>query len=293
MQTRALKTLARVANVGSFAVAAEQLNMTLSAVSMQMKMLERELGVVLFDRTFRPPKLTPMGRTVLRHARDLLAVEEALFDICRPGDQLTGRFRIGFVSMASVRLLPDFLINARQQAPNAQFDLETGLSRSLEARVVDGQLDAAVITTSGETEPQLRYDTLREEALIFAVPRRAKARTAGALIEELPFLHFMPTSGIGKLIAAHVSEFDPERRRSTLVLDNVEAIMECVKRGIGFTLLPQPDVDRYRDDSVALIVPKTFTITRRLVLATLAGGTRTGHADLLVRLFSPPAGQSR
>lgn len=76
MQTRSLKSLVQISQVGSFAKAAEQLNMTLSALSMQIKSLELELGVNLFDRSVRPPRLTPIGRSILDEAIPLLRSEE-------------------------------------------------------------------------------------------------------------------------------------------------------------------------------------------------------------------------
>ena len=62
MQTLPLKTLLKIKQVQSFAMTAEHLNMTLSAVSMQMKTLEQQLGVSLFDRQFRPPQTDSNGR---------------------------------------------------------------------------------------------------------------------------------------------------------------------------------------------------------------------------------------
>ena len=135
MQTRSLRTLSEIAKVGSFATAAGNLNMTLSALSMQMKSLEAELGVELFDRTFRPPKLTPMGRSICDHAADVLAAEDVLRVACNPVDELAGQYRLGFVMTASVRLLPGFLIAARERARRANLRVVTGLSETLEAQM--------------------------------------------------------------------------------------------------------------------------------------------------------------
>jgi DNA-binding transcriptional LysR family regulator len=146
MQTRSLKTLTHIAKVGSFAKAAEHLNMTLSALSMQMKSLENELGVTLFDRSVRPPRMTPIGRAIVAEAIPMLACEDKLIEICKPGTALVGKFRLGFVTSAAVRLLPDFIELANENAPQATFDFETGLSKDLQSKVMNGLLDAAVVT---------------------------------------------------------------------------------------------------------------------------------------------------
>ncbi len=284
MQTRSLTSLVEISKVGSFAEAASRLNMTLSALSMQMKTLERELGVALFDRAFRPPRLTPVGRSVCQHAVRVLSAQDLLEAACRPDDRLLGCYRIGFVSTASVRLLPGFLANARRQAPRAMFEIVSGLSEVLEEQVCAGRLDAAVVSASPAGRPGLEYDLLCEEPLVYAVPETVSTLPLQAVAERLPFLQFTPSSGVGKLISdfAASSGLQPEQR---IVLDSVEAIMECVKNGLGFTFLPRPDIERYSNAEVAVITPETNACSRQLVLVTAAGRGQDGHPSLIRTLF--------
>lgn len=285
MQTRSLRTLVRVSKVGSFAKAAEQLNMTLSALSMQMKALETELGVDLFDRTVRPPRLTPIGRTIVEAATPLLQREDKLLDLCRPTDTLVGHFRIGFVTSAAVRLLPDFLRNAKRDAPQATFAFETGLSKVLQDKVVNGQLDAALVTDAEGVPDALSELVLREEPFVFAAHETLLVDGLTGLLSEQPFFHFMPNTGIGKLIAGEMLKHDRPKESETIVLDNLEAIMECVSAGLGFTLLPAPDVVRYRSAEVKSIqLPKASA--RKLVLATVRDGALAGREAALAALFS-------
>lgn len=284
MQTRALKTLLEIDRAGSFAAAAARLNMTLSAVSMQMKTLEGELGVTLFDRAFRPPKLTPMGATICAHAARVMGAEADLMAACRPTDRLSGSFRIGFVATASVRLLPGFLTCAKTHAPDARFDIETGLSEQLENGVLSGRLDAAVLTASQAAPPDLTYHTLREEPLVYVAPATHAHLTPAELFDTLPFFHFLAQSGIGKLIASHVA--GPKRRaRNSIFLDNVEAIMECVDHGLGFTLLPEPDIRRHVGDRARIVDSRQPRISRRLVLATATKADGTAQAGQIAELF--------
>ena len=285
MQTRSLRTLVRVSKVGSFAKAAEQLNMTLSALSMQMKALETELGVDLFDRTVRPPRLTPIGRTIVEAATPLLQREDKLLDLCRPADTLVGHFRIGFVTSAAVRLLPDFLKSAKREAPLATFEFETGLSKVLQEKVLNGQLDAALVTDAEGVPDALSELVLREEPFVFAAHETLLEDGLTGLLIEQPFFHFMPNTGIGKLIAGEMLKHDRPKESETIVLDNLEAIMECVSAGLGFTLLPAPDVVRYRSTEVKSIrLPKASA--RKLVLATVRDGALAGREAALAALFS-------
>ncbi len=271
MQTRSLRTLIQIARDGSFAAAAKQLNMTLSAVSMQMKTLEAQLDVQLFDRKHRPPQLTPIGRVICGHAQTLLTAEAALRAACHhasdSSDPLSGRFRIGFVATASIRLLPDFLARAQSDAPRAQFDIETGTSAQLEGRVSAGQLDAAVVTASTTPPKGLTYTALHQERMVLASPISAPEGGLGDLFRALPFYHFQAGSGIGKLIATFVAPHMHAESR-VIYLDSVEAIMECVNRGLGFTLLPEPDVRRALISNTRIHPPAGPVVSRTIALAT-------------------------
>lgn len=285
MQTRHLKTLVQIAQVGSFATAANQLNMTLSTLSMQMKTLEEELQVSMFDRSHRPPKLTPIGRKIAEKAQIVLNAENALLESSHETKGLAGNYRIGFVATASVRLLPLFLKNAKIKAPKANFDLETALSEKLEERVLAGQLDAAILTASKQSEAGLKYDVLREETLFYALPSKTSKLSIEDTAVELPFLQFNPSSGIGKLIANHVRKLTSKSNPQPIVLDSVEAIMECVNEGLGFTLLAEPDIRRYANETVTIVPTSGKTLSRKLVLAT--ADKEGGHhmTENLVTLF--------
>ncbi|MFK5980408.1 MAG: LysR family transcriptional regulator [Rhizobiaceae bacterium] len=285
MQTRALKTLTKIAQIGSFIQTADHLHMTLSAVSMQMKSLETELGIILFDRSFRPPQLTPIGRTIASHASTLLVTEEKLVGVCNPGNHMVGQFRIGFVTTASVRLLPDFLKTAAKLAPKAKFSLETGLSEMLEAKVLSGQLDAAIVTASNSIDSNLQYEVLYDEPLVFAIPIEKKSLSFDALVADTTFLQFMPSTGIGKLIATQILEIRAGRQDPTITLNNVETIVECVKKGIGFTMLPRPDIERYADASIHIMCPKRISLSRKLVLTTARGSVANQHVAKLKLLL--------
>lgn len=283
MNLRSLKTLVEIAEQGSFIRAAESLNMTLSTVSMQMKVLEDELSVQLFDRSFRPPKLTPMGRKAAREAIDVLKSSDRIFDVCRPSDELTGDFRIGFVLTSSIRLLPRFLAKAREQVPSATFHVETGLSDDLASRLVSGTLDAAIVT-GGNLPRSIATITLTREEMVYCLPPKAKGWEIERCMQEMPFIHFMPQTGIGRLIAQHLDDegFIP---KSVIVLDSVEAVAECVRAGVGFSILPEPDIRRSAGESVSLRSLREKPVMRELVLAYQKRGALADKADGVASLF--------
>ena len=285
MNLRALRTLAALQENGSFIAAAARLHLTASAVSMQMKMLERELGVALFDRSFRPPLITPMGRLIAGKAQIILRANDDLLDACRSGNVLSGEFRMGFVPTSSVRLLPDFLARAREWHPAAHFQIETGLSEALIRMVSTGALDAAIVTQTDDIPGNIHIQTVAEEELVFCLPPWCANYSIDECMTKLTFIHFMPMSGIGRLIAQYMSRaaWHPS---NSIVLDSVEAVAECVMKGIGFSILPEPDIRRhFREDKILLRALSPEPLTRLLVLASISGGRMQMYIDALIKLF--------
>ena len=283
MQIRTLKTLRKISQVQSFAVAAQELNMTVSAVSMQMKNLERQLNVVLFDRNFRPPLLTPLGRQIMRNVETIVREEGRLHSMCAAKGTLAGDFELGLITTANVRLLPGLLQSVARHTSSANFRFSTGLSRELTDKVASGRLDAAIVTMTGK-EDNLQFDTLLTDQLVYGIPNDVWSNSMH--IEELriPFLHFSPQSGVGEVIADTVREISIQAQEC-IVMDNVEAIVECVKRGIGYTLLPQPDLLRYIDNSVAMVSP-AMPATRKIVLVTRNDSISDAYRVVLVDLLT-------
>jgi DNA-binding transcriptional LysR family regulator len=287
MQTRALKNLVKISQVESFLQASDQLNMTLPALSMQMKALETELDVALFDRSVRPPRLTAIGRLVVEKARGIISQENELLELCATKDALVGKFRIGFVTSASARLLPDFLVNSQQNLPRADFKFETGLSLALQEKVRAGKLDAAVVT-DGDADPQgMAQLVLHNEPFVFAAHTSIATKGFDNIVAKQTFFHFMPQTGIGKLIAKTMSGIERPFRSKTVMLDNIEAIMGCVKNGLGYTLLPASDVQRYTNDEVVEFSAPD-KVYRSLILVTRSENILTNRLSLLGAQFGKP-----
>ncbi len=284
MNLRGLRTLVEIDRVGAFATAAEQLGLTLSAVSAQMKTLERELGVALFDRAHRPPAMTPAARAAAVHAQRIIAEVDAIRAIGAERSGLTGVFRVGFVPTASVRLMPDFLARAAEHHPKARFQVESGLSTEMLAKLASARLDAAVITETPETPPEITVRTLFTETFALAAPERAAGWELARCAEELPFVRFTPSSGIGLLVERHLRSVLCSVRE-TIMLDSVEAVMGCVNAGVGFAVLPEPDARRYA--ARAVVSPLTDPpLARRIGLAVHGPGPAAQHAEALAGLFS-------
>ncbi len=288
MNLRSLETLVRISELGSFAKVAENYNMTISTVSMQMKALEEELQVSLFDRAYRPPKLTPMGRVIAVEAIGVLKASKKLYEKCRPERGLAGEFHIGFVLTSSIRLLPSFLEKTARKAPNAQFRVETGLSDELASKVASGQLDAAIVTGGNLPQAIAEYP-LQEEEMLYCLPKRARNWAIEKAMAEMPFIHFLPQTGIGRLIEQYLKQ-QSLKPANVITLDSVEAVCECVRKGVGFSILPGPDVLRNKkvENKDAEIITRSLLkkpFMRSLVLAYLKNGVLSEKIEIVADML--------
>lgn len=281
MSVRALRTLVTILEVGSFQRAADQLHLTLSAVSMQMRQLEAEFGVALFDRAFRPPRLTGTGMTLAETAREIVDRYDDLTAIALMGQgrdvPLIGKVALGVTSTVGVRLLPRILLRLGVDQPHARITVDTGLSDHLVMKVAAGQLDAAIVTNTPDTTKRVVVDALCEEPLILIVSKSAltsedlyqkdRETAAISLIMRHPYIRFQPNTGIGSIVEQYFERLSLSPQVG-LTLDGVEAIVECVALGLGITVLPEPDVRRYGNDRVACFQLPGPPLTRQIALIT-------------------------
>lgn len=141
-----LRTLATVLETGSFALAAQHLGYTASAVSQQMATLERGTRLTLFEREARSIRPTPSAAFLAARGQEVLAVLGALQDDLRGlADGVVGTVRLGSFPTASEQLLPGALAALAARHPTVDVALDEGEPAELIPRLQDGDLDVAVV----------------------------------------------------------------------------------------------------------------------------------------------------
>ncbi len=144
-----LRTFIAIADSGNFSLAAEQVNRTQSAVSMQIKRLEELIDKPLFNRDSRKLKLTADGLTLLSYARRILKLnEEAVSLLKRP--ELCGWVRIGLPDDYATRFLPEILAGFSRNYPRVQVEVSCEPSEQLVKRMQRQELDLAMTTSPTE-----------------------------------------------------------------------------------------------------------------------------------------------
>jgi DNA-binding transcriptional LysR family regulator len=251
MSLRALRTLVAVARHQTFARAGEAIGLTQSAVSLQIKTLESEFNVQLFDRTRRQPALTEAGRILLAQAEQLLALYDRIPDALSDEQRLVGRLRVGAIQTALSGPLPDALLAMRRAHPSLRIHVSAGMSIELAHRVAAGELDAAVTTQPVRPYPAgLTWTTLYEDRFWLLAPLQYATHDARALLDALPFIRFDAQAWAGRMISAELRRLGV-RVREEMVLDSAETIVRVVASGLGAAIVALPDATLARLPPVA------------------------------------------
>ena len=170
MNTRDLEYLVAVADELHFGRAAERCHVSQSALSGQLRKLEDQLGVMVFERTRRHVRLTESGEGIVAQAREILRQVETLKTIAAAKrDPFAGVCSLGMPMTIGPFLTPLLLPAVRQYLPDLQLDLVEDFTDHLEEELADGTLDMAILATS-PTHRNLSEIILYDEPFWVALP---------------------------------------------------------------------------------------------------------------------------
>jgi DNA-binding transcriptional LysR family regulator len=259
VELRHLRYFVAVAEELHFRRAAERLYVAQPAVSEQIRKLEAELGVRLFDRTNRNVALTNPGKALLGEARRVLhQAELARLAARNAGDDATLRLRIGYVSDS----LPSNVLRAVQQVangtPNVEVSLETGSALGLIDSLRDQWLDAVVAGLPAPTKG-LRVTTLGDQRVVAALPvMDARAVHSELTLERLApdRLVVLPRDANPAFYDAVVSLCRQAGLPTTLVEvaePRVDAVLMAVATSGAAAILPASVTERYSTPGVRLV----------------------------------------
>ena len=251
LELKHLIALDAVATEGTFGKAANRLGYTQSAVSQQIATLERLVGSQLFDRPGgpRPVALTPLGKLVLGHARDIIARVEATGEaVERFVAGTVGRIDIGTFQSVSNVLLPAMVRQLRGEYTAVDIRLFEEEDNDAGAQgVVAGDLDLAF--TIGHRDGELDSMLLLDDPFVLVAPRGElpDGPFPTARLDDLPLVGYPPSS----------CQIDIENGLRTVganptfvfrTFDN-GAQMAMVRAGMGWAVMPLLAVDT-RDDEL-------------------------------------------
>jgi len=281
---RTLQTFLAAARLGSFAAAGQEVGLTAAAVGLQVRALEDELGVVLFDRSARAVVLNPEGRQRVPAVKDLVERWHQLQ--ARPeGDELGGTVVMGALVSALMGAFADALWTLKRRHPSLEVTLLAGQSADFMARVERGELDAAVVTQPPARLPaSLAWTPLYSEPMVLIVPTRPHFVLPAPplqMLAQCPFMRFDRRTWTGHLVDEALAQC-----RATVVegleLNSVEAIVELVRQGFGIAIVPKLANLRWSRDKALRVVPlPRVTVQRRVGLLERRGHGRERFTQAL------------
>jgi len=239
LQVAHLRTLQAIARHGSFSRAAQALHLTQPAVSMQVRHLERALGLPLLERVGKRAFPTRAGELLLAHAdRALRELEAGVERVQALRGVVAGRVQLGTSASISIYLLPPALRRFRVRYPETEVVVVTGNAAEITRAIVSNTLDIGIVSLPVRDRELIVTPFFRDELLAIAPPeaawRRARALDAPALAAH-PLILFEAGATLRRVIDGwfHRAGVAP---RSPMELGNTEAIKKLVEAGLGLSV---------------------------------------------------------
>ncbi|MBU2966146.1 LysR family transcriptional regulator [Amphritea sp. 2_MG-2023] len=170
MNSKQLLYFLKTAELCSIAAAARELEIAQPSISLQLENLEHELGTSLFDRDYRGVRLTESGQLFKAHAESIMRqVDQAKLDIRQSEQEPAGRLVLGMTQPIGNVVSVPLLKLVEQRYPKIELDLFAGLSYSLSAQLLNGEIDLAISSPDGSDMKQLTQEHLFRENLYLAM----------------------------------------------------------------------------------------------------------------------------
>jgi LysR family hydrogen peroxide-inducible transcriptional activator len=244
MNLRDIKYILAVAETRHFGKAAERCFVSQPTLSGQIKKLEDQLGVVIFERTNRSVEVTPIGTEILNHARLLVEQADAIEQVARAHqDPLAGPLRVGAIPTLSPYLMPLVLVPLKRRCPQLKLVLFEETTDALLRRLDQHELDAALLATP-TSNPDLTSIPLFDEPFWLAHPRKHPLYDKDDITQDdLESIDLLLLSE-GHCLSHQVMEVCKlaDRPRTGEMADlraaSLETLLQLVGAGFGCTLVP-------------------------------------------------------
>jgi len=281
MNLRDLKYIIAVAETRHFGKAAERCFVSQPTLSGQIRKLEDELGVAIFERTNRSVEITPVGEEIVTHARQMMEQADAIVQLAQARhDPLAGPLRIGAIPTLSPYLMPLILEPLKKQLPQIKLVLSEELTDTLLKRLRNHEIDAALLATP-QNDADLEVMPLFDEPFWVAYPRKhdfyAKDRIGLRDLRNQNLLllaegHCLADQAMD---VCRIKERQTRGELADLRAASLETLIQLVGAGYGITLVP------------ALALRASWMSGSGVVAQALAMGDASRRVSLVFRRSFP------
>lgn len=238
-----LRYVVAVADHLHFGRAAEACFVSQPTLSTQIRKLERELGVELFERHPRQVIVTEAGKRVVEHARAAVAEADAIREVARQShDPEAATIRLGVFPTLAPYLLPHVVPALHRTYPRLELLLVEDKTEAVLQRLADGTLDAGVLALPIDAE-HLHQEPLFDEDFVLAVPSDHPLAGSGRPIDLASLageeLLLLEEGHCLRAQALSVCRLNGASERSGFRATSLETLRQMVAAGVGITLLPE------------------------------------------------------
>lgn len=244
MNLRDLNYIIAVAETRHFGKAAERCFVSQPTLSGQIKKLEDELGVAIFERTNRSVEITPVGQSILEHARLMMEQADVITQLAQAyKDPFAGSLRVGAIPTLSPYLMPLILIPLKKQYPQMKLVLSEEMTDILLKRLHNHEIDAALLATPVDEE-EFNVLPLFDEPFWIAYPSKHpfynKDKISRKDLDNADLLLLSEGHCLAKqtMDICHLKERKEQGEMADLRASSLETLLQLVGAGFGTTLVP-------------------------------------------------------
>ncbi|MGD9367954.1 MAG: LysR family transcriptional regulator [Desulfobacteraceae bacterium] len=241
MELRQLKTFVTVARLLSFNRAAETLNYAQSTVSSQIKLLEEEFGLPLFDRLGKRILLTEAGHMLLQYSQRMLNIEKETLTKVSGWEEPHGSISIRMPQSIGTYYLPSILSKFQASFPKVGFDISTCAYDVLLYELRSGIIDVAFLLADSIPFSELKTELLGVEPLVVvSSTNHPLAKKNNLHIRNLAdYSIFLPKHDCSyKMIFEQILTEEKIDPVTFIELNSLEAIKQCILQGLGVAMIP-------------------------------------------------------
>jgi len=267
MELRHLLYFKTVAEVLHFTKAAELLHISQPPLTRQIKELERELGVVLFQRSNKRVVLTEAGTYFLTECEALIRqLERSKQFVKQIHDSLSGEFRIGYISSTSLAMLAEVLQELRRRYPLLKARLyELSTIKQIQA-LEEGRLDVGILRAPIASF-KLQVHTLWQDQFALVCPESQPLLPSADALKGQAFISYnssyAPHYHMQFIACCHRLGFEPT---VTHECNNMYSILSLVENGLGIALVPASVTKHYPNLKLIFTMLDQIPVSTEIVL---------------------------
>lgn len=246
MDTKNLLTLKTIVRTGSFQSAAEELGYTPSTITFQIRQLEQELSVKLFEKIGRKMILTKAGEAILPLVENVLQSCDTIYNYGKTLEQLQGSLRVAMPETLLIYRMQEVLKTFKEKAPNIKLYIHVGNCNKVREEVLNGGIDIGIHYDVCPQNPSVHTEGIGEHrACLAAYPQLNEAEgdfVSENQVKQVSLINYYSDS----IFQNRIDDYLKKKHilvSTTMELWSVEAIKKNVINKIGIAYLPEAAVE--------------------------------------------------